>query len=103
MRPQKNRPQKQKTYQQRKHFVKKDKGAKPPSFDQLLRRFKMNKITIIGKGESCPTAVSVANVITQNILNGKSITDKILVDSEILDDGRLIPTIEIMILKINSQ
>ena len=40
MRPQKNRPQKQKTYQQRKHFVKKDKGAKPPSFDQLLRRFK---------------------------------------------------------------
>ena len=40
MRPQKNRPQKQKTYQQRKHFVKKDKGAKPPSFDQLLRSFK---------------------------------------------------------------
>ena len=40
MRPQKYRPQKQKTYQQRKHFVKKDKGVKPLSFDQMFKRFK---------------------------------------------------------------
>ena len=64
---------------------------------------KINKITIKGKDETCPTAVSVANIITQNILNGKTQTEKILVDSEIVDDGRLISTIEIVITKIASQ
>ena len=64
---------------------------------------KINTLTIKGKGESCPAAVSVANIITQNILNGKSKTDKIFVDSEILDDGRLISTIEILISKIDNQ
>ena len=64
---------------------------------------KINKITIKGKGDSCPAAVSVANIVTQNILNGKSRTDKIFVDSEILDDGRHISIIEIMITKIDNQ
>ena len=63
---------------------------------------KIGKITIKGKGESCPTTVSVANVITQNILNGITKTEKISVDSEISDDGRLISTIEIIITKISS-
>ena len=63
---------------------------------------KINKITIKGKGESCPTTVSVANIITQNILNGITKTEKISVDSEISDDGRLISTIEITITKISS-
>ena len=62
---------------------------------------KIGKITIKGKGESCPTTVSVANVITQNILNGITKTEKISVDSEISDDGRLISTIEIIITKIS--
>ena len=68
---------------------------------QLLN--KNNKITIRGIGESCPATVSVANIITQNILNGKTKTDKILVDSDVLDDGRLISTIEIIITKIDTQ
>ena len=38
-----------------------------------------------------------------HILNGKSKTDEIFVSSEILDDGRLISTIEITITKINNQ
>ena len=63
---------------------------------------KIGKITIKGKGESCPTTVSVANVITQNILNGITKTENISVDSEISDDGRLISTIEIIITKISS-
>jgi DNA-binding protein len=46
--------------------------------------------------------VSVANIITQNILNGITKTAKISVDSEISDDGRLISTIEIIIAKISS-
>ena len=40
MRQQKHRPQKQKTYQQRKHFDKKDTEPKPLSFEQLFRKFK---------------------------------------------------------------
>ena len=63
---------------------------------------KIGKITIEGKGELCPATVSVANIITQNILNGITKTEKISVDSEISDDGRLISTIEIIITKISS-
>jgi len=63
---------------------------------------KIGKITIKGRGESCPSTVSVANIITQNILNGITKTEKISVDSEISDDGRLISTIEIIIAKISS-
>jgi len=63
---------------------------------------KIGKITIKGKDESCPTTVSVANIITQNILKGITKTEKISVDSEISDDGRLISTIEIIIAKISS-
>jgi len=63
---------------------------------------KIGKITIKGKGELCPSTVSVANIITQNILNGITKTEKISVDSEISDDGRLISTIEIIITKISS-
>ena len=64
---------------------------------------KIGKITIKGKDESCPATVSVANIITQNMLNGKAKTDKISLDSEIVDDGRLISTIEIIISKIDNQ
>ena len=63
---------------------------------------KIGKITIIGKGESCPATVSVANIITQNILKDITKTEKISVNSEISDDGRLIPTLEIIITNISS-
>ena len=72
------------------------------TMDVLQVLNKIGKITIIGKGESCPATVSVANIITQNILNGITKTEKISVDSEISDDGRLISTIEIIIAKISS-
>ena len=61
----------------------------------------MGKIRIKGKGETCSSAVSVANIITENILKGKSNTEKIIVDSDIEDDGHMISTIEIIITKIN--
>ena len=63
---------------------------------------KINKITIKGKDESCPATVSVANIITQDMLNGSSKTEKISVGSEALDDGRLLSTIEIIITKTGS-
>ena len=72
------------------------------TMDVLQVLNKIGKITIKGKGELCPATVSVANIITQNILNGITKTEKISVDSEISDDGRLISTIEIIITKISS-
>ena len=72
------------------------------AMDVLQVLNKIGKITIMGKGESCPSTVSVANIITQNILKGITKTEKIFVDSEISDDGRLISTIEIIITKISS-
>ena len=84
-------------------FLIDDKPVMISAMDVLQVLNQINKITIIGKGESCPATVSVANIITQNILKGRSKTDKIFVDSEILDDGRLISTIEILISKIYNQ
>ena len=72
------------------------------AMDVLQVLNKIGKITIKGRGESCPSTVSVANIITQNILNGITKTEKISVDSEISDDGRLISTLEIIITKISS-
>ena len=72
------------------------------AMDVLQVLNKIGKISIMGKGESCPSTVSVANIITQNILKGITKTEKISVDSEISDDGRLISTIEIIIAKISS-
>tara|TARA_B100001964_G_scaffold119222_1_gene132652 strand:- start:302 stop:580 length:279 start_codon:yes stop_codon:yes gene_type:complete len=60
---------------------------------------KIGKITIKGKGDLCPAAVSVSNIIIQN---GGLKTEKISVSSEALDDGRLVSTIEIVITKIHS-
>ena len=66
------------------------------------RQNKIGKIIIEGNGDSCPTTVSVANIITQNILNGTTKTENISVNSEISNDGRLISIIEITITKISS-
>ena len=60
---------------------------------------KIGKITIKGKGDLCPSAVSVSNIVVQN---GGLKTEKISVSSEALDDGRLVSTIEIVITKIQS-
>ena len=57
------------------------------------------RLTVIGKGESCPNAVAVSNILTQKMLKGNSKIEKITVDSEIDDDGRMISIIEIIVLK----
>ena len=83
-------------------FVITDKPVMELVMDVLPILNKIGKIIIEGNGGSCPTTVSVANIITQNILNGTAKTENISVNSEILDDGRLISTIEITITKISS-
>ena len=57
------------------------------------------RLTVIGKGESCPNAVAVSNILTQKMLKGNSKIEKITVDSEIDDDGRMISIIEIVVIK----
>ena len=63
---------------------------------------KIDRISIKGKGETCPATVSVANIVTQNLLKHITKTEKIHVDSEISDDGRLISTIEVIITKTSN-
>ena len=83
-------------------FVITDKPVMELVMDVLQILNKIGKIIIEGNGDSCPTAVSVANIITQNILNGTAKTENISVNSKISDDGRLISIIEITITKISS-
>ena len=84
-------------------FLITDQPVMESAIDVLQILNKINKITIKGKGESCPATVSVANIITQNMLNSKTKTEQILLGSESDNDGRLISTIEIVITKISSQ
>ena len=83
-------------------FVITDKPVMELVMDVLPILNKIGKIIIEGNGDSCPTTVSVANIITQNILNGTAKTENISVDSEVSDDGRLLSTIKITITKISS-
>tara|TARA_B100000678_G_scaffold62036_1_gene50320 strand:+ start:266 stop:553 length:288 start_codon:yes stop_codon:yes gene_type:complete len=83
-------------------FLITDEPVMKLAMDVLDILNKIDKISIKGKGETCPATVSVANIITQNLLNGITKTEKIHVDSEISDDGRLISTIEIIIAKISN-
>ena len=83
-------------------FVITDKPVMELVMEVLPILNKNGKIIINGNDNSCPTTVSVANIITQNILNDIAKTENISVDSEISDDGRLVSTIEITITKISS-
>ena len=62
----------------------------------------INKITIRGEDEFCSATVSIANIVTEVMLRNITKTEKISVDSKILDDGRMISTIEIIITKIGN-
>ena len=83
-------------------FLINDQPVMTSAMDVLEILNKINKITIKGMGESCPATVSVANIITQNALNGTTKTGKISLNNEISDDGRMISTIEIIITKISN-
>ena len=82
-------------------FLVSDEPVMNIAIDVLQILGKIDKLTIKGSGESCPPTVAVANIITQNMLKDKTRIDKIIVDSEVLDDGRLISIIEVTITKIN--
>ena len=69
---------------------------------EILEKFNKSKIVILrGKGKTIPNTVAVANIITENFLKNNSKINKIQVDSEIPNDGRMISNIEIIIEKNN--
>ena len=82
-------------------FLVNNEPVMKTAFEVLSILGNNDEIRIKGKGETCPNTVAVANIITENILKGKSKTGKIIVDSDITDDGYMISTIEIIIKKIN--
>ena len=84
-------------------FLITDKPVMVLATDVLQILNKIDRITIRGEGEFCPATVSVANIITQNLSNSTMKTEKISIDSQISDDGRMISTLEIIIAKTNNQ
>ena len=82
-------------------FIVYDDPIMDVAMEVLEKITQKNKITLKGKGKSIPTAVAVANIIEDNFLKGNSKIDKIKLDCEIPDDGKMISMIEISIEKIN--
>ena len=82
-------------------FLVSDEPVMNTALDLLKIIQNTGEIIIKGKGNNCPNAVSVANIITENMLKDNSKIKKIIVDSYTTDDGYMISTIEITITKIN--
>ncbi len=82
-------------------FLVCDEPVMKSALEILDKNSKTDKIIIKGRGELCYNAVSICNIITENILKGKSKIQNITVGSEFLDDGQMISTIELVLIKIN--
>ena len=82
-------------------FLVRDEPVMKSALEILAKNLKTDKIIIKGKCELCYNAVTICNIITENILKGNSKIQNITVDSEILDDGQMISTIELVLIKTN--
>lgn len=74
------------------------------ALDVLMDLGNCGQITLVAKGNAIPTAVAVANIVTENMMKGNSKIVDITVDSE-NGTGKygmtLISTIKIILAKIN--
>ena len=68
------------------------------AIDTLTRFSVTNKLVLKAYGDIIPNAVAIANIITENILKGNSRIEKILLDSDITEEG-MISNIQIFLLK----
>jgi DNA-binding protein len=82
-------------------FLVHDEPVMKSALEILTKITETDKIIIKGKGKLCYNAVSICNIITENILKGNSKIQNITVDSEILDDGQMISKIELVLIKTN--
>jgi DNA-binding protein len=71
------------------------------ALDLLTELVKNKTISLTAKGDSIPTAVAIANVITENMMKGNSKILAITVDSESPDGNALVSIIKITITKTN--
>jgi DNA-binding protein len=74
------------------------------ALDVLMDLGNSGQVTLVAKGNAIPTAVAVANIVTENMMKGNSKIVEISVDSE-NGSGKygmtLISTIKIIIAKTN--
>jgi DNA-binding protein len=76
----------------------------PCALDLLTDLVKYKTVTLVASGQSIPTAVAVANIVTENMMKGNSKILDIIVDSEETDEKSgpsLISVIKITIAKTN--
>lgn len=73
----------------------------PCALDILTELVKYKTVTLVASGQSIPTAVAVANIVTENMMKGNSKILDIVVDSEELLDKPLVSIIKITISKTN--
>lgn len=87
-----------------KVFVIREEPVMECALDVLMDLGNSGQITLVAKGNAIPTAVAVANVVTENMMKGNSKIVDISVDSE-NGSGKygmtLISTIKIIIVKTN--
>ena len=69
------------------------------AIDTLTRFSVTNKLVLKAYGDIIPNAVAIANIITENILNGNSRIEKRLLDSDITEEKGMISNIQIFLLK----
>ena len=64
---------------------------------------KNEEITITGKGDSIPDAVTVANILTNNLLKGNSKIHQTIVGSEPISEmGKMLSNITIILRKVGA-
>ena len=81
-------------------FTIRDEPVMNNALEVVLQLNKTNKIILYAKGKSIPNAVAIANIITEKMLDGKTIIQKIIVDGEIPNNlGRMISSIKIILIK----
>lgn len=76
----------------------------PCALDLLTDLVQSKTITLVAKGQSIPTAVAVANIVTENMMKGNSKIVDIVVDSEETHDNSgppMVSIIKITITKTN--
>lgn len=73
----------------------------PCALDLLTDLVKYKTVTLVARGQAIPTAVAVANIVTENMMKGNSKIVDIIVDSEEETNRPLVSTIKIIVAKTN--
>ena len=81
------------------YFVK-DESVMTGALDVLTALDASKRVVLLAKGNLIPNAVAIANIVTENMLNGNSKIEDIKLDSVISEeDGQMISNIEIILTK----